>query len=233
MNIADKSKVMSANNVTIAENIPKVYDKAKADMDLKLWEMVTANGARESYIYGFGGCDFSGYTFVKPVVPTKTVQQIFYDYDGTEYPKNIDLSQIDTSRAYSSEYYRGYFQYGGNITVVPDMGLPVLPGLNLTYANMKNLITIEKIRVNENTVFTNTFYSTPKLANITFEGTIGQNISFSGCDALTHDTLVHIIEHLKDYGETETHTLTIGSTNLAKLTDTEKAIATQKGWTLA
>jgi hypothetical protein len=27
--------------------------------------------------------------------------------------------------------------------------------------------------------------------------------------------------------------LTIGSTNLAKLTDTDKAIATNKGWTLA
>ena len=32
---------------------------------------------------------------------------------------------------------------------------------------------------------------------------------------------------------TETHTLTLGTTNLAKLTDSEKAIATEKGWTLA
>ena len=32
---------------------------------------------------------------------------------------------------------------------------------------------------------------------------------------------------------TETQTLTLGSTNLAKLTDAEKKIATDKGWTLA
>jgi hypothetical protein len=32
---------------------------------------------------------------------------------------------------------------------------------------------------------------------------------------------------------TTTKTLTIGSTNLAKLTDAEKKIATDKGWTLA
>jgi hypothetical protein len=31
---------------------------------------------------------------------------------------------------------------------------------------------------------------------------------------------------------TETHSVTLGTTNLAKLTDAEKAIATQKGWTL-
>ena len=29
-----------------------------------------------------------------------------------------------------------------------------------------------------------------------------------------------------------TQTLTLGTDNLAKLTDTEKAIATEKGWTL-
>ena len=32
---------------------------------------------------------------------------------------------------------------------------------------------------------------------------------------------------------TSTKTLTLGSTNLAKLTDEEKQIATNKGWTLA
>lgn len=36
-----------------------------------------------------------------------------------------------------------------------------------------------------------------------------------------------------DKNATTTHTLTLGTTNLAKLTDAEKAKATQKGWTLA
>ena len=49
--------------------------------------------------------------------------------------------------------------------------------------------------------------------------------------ALTHDSLMSIINNLVTV--TKTQTLTLGSTNLAKLTDTEKAIATNKGWTLA
>jgi hypothetical protein len=45
---------------------------------------------------------------------------------------------------------------------------------------------------------------------------------------------MNVINILKDYsGSGTTYTLTLGSTNLAKLTDAEKAIATEKGWTLA
>ena len=226
MSIADKL-------TTIAENIPKVYDKGKADVELKFWEMLTDNGNRIHFQYAFGSSDYTGYSYVKPIKIKGNAQRIFYNYSGTEYPKNIDFSEIDTSKAYNSEYYSMWFRYGTNITTVPDMGIPALPGYPDMYANMPNLHTIVIVRSNENTMFTGTFASCPKLENITFEGTIGQNISFSGCNELTHDTLVHIIEHLKDYGETATHTLTIGSTNLAKLSDTEKAIATQKGWTLA
>ena len=49
--------------------------------------------------------------------------------------------------------------------------------------------------------------------------------------ALTHDSLMSIINNLATV--TTTQTLTLGSTNLAKLSSEEKAIATNKGWTLA
>ena len=46
--------------------------------------------------------------------------------------------------------------------------------------------------------------------------------------------ILSILNCLKDYKDSgTTYTVTLGATNLAKLTDAEKAIATQKGWTLA
>ena len=78
------------------------------------------------------------------------------------------------------------------------------------------------------------FGDTSGLENITIGGEICSDISFSGNTKLTHDSLMSIINHLKDFsGTTTTNTCTLGSRNLAKLTDAEKAIATEKGWTLS
>ena len=49
---------------------------------------------------------------------------------------------------------------------------------------------------------------------------------------LTHDSLMNIITKASDVNKNP-QTLTFGATNLAKLSDEEKAIATSKGWTLA
>ena len=49
---------------------------------------------------------------------------------------------------------------------------------------------------------------------------------------ITHESLLNVINKAADVTASPA-TLTLGSTNLAKLTDEEKAIATNKGWTLA
>lgn len=57
------------------------------------------------------------------------------------------------------------------------------------------------------------------------------NMSFSSLVNLSHESLVYLINGLSNY-TSGTHTLTIGSTNLAKLTEEEIAVGTNKGWTI-
>ena len=73
------------------------------------------------------------------------------------------------------------------------------------------------------------FYSCYSLTEIHMTG---MKVSFdiSASTKFTESALVEILNNLTNV--TSTQTLTMGSTNLAKLTDDEKAIATGKGWTL-
>ena len=94
------------------------------------------------------------------------------------------------------------------------------------------LVTIQPITVTSDIAFSGWFSNCGKLTNITFtqDSQIGNNIDFSACPLLSHDSIINIISVL--INTTTTKTLSLGTTNLAKLSDTEKAVATEKGWTL-
>ena len=70
----------------------------------------------------------------------------------------------------------------------------------------------------------------PQLTDFKAPKNIGANFDVSQCPNLTHDSLMSIINNLVQVSSSKT--LTLGATNLAKLSDEEKAIATNKGWTL-
>jgi hypothetical protein len=58
------------------------------------------------------------------------------------------------------------------------------------------------------------------------------DLDLSCCDKLTHESLMNVINNLAE-PEVPLAALFLGSVNLAKLTDDEKTIAINKGWTLA
>ena len=57
------------------------------------------------------------------------------------------------------------------------------------------------------------------------------NIGFATCPSLTVDSLVNILNALPD-GSGRNYSIQLGQTNLDKLTDEQKAIATDKGWNI-
>ena len=104
-------------------------------------------------------------------------------------------------------------------------------GINVFYACLV-LQTIRSITVTSDITFSGWFVGCGKLTNITFtqDSQIGNDIDFSESPLLSHDSIINIISVL--INTTTTKTLSLGTTNLAKLTDEEKAVATEKGWTL-
>jgi len=79
------------------------------------------------------------------------------------------------------------------------------------------------------------FISCSALKNVEFSGSINVDIAMNGSPKLTVASLTSLLAALADFSEDESgeeHLCNIGKTNLAKLTDTQKAVATDKGWTL-
>ena len=71
------------------------------------------------------------------------------------------------------------------------------------------------------------------LKNVTLQDGFLCTIDFSASTKYSVETIVNMFNALGVVPEGETRTLTLGATNLAKLTDEQKLIATNKGWTLS
>ena len=145
-----------------------------------------------------------------------------------------EVPQLDTS---SGTAFNSMFSSCAKLTTIPQLDTSSGTAFSSMFRLCKALITIGGIDLSNATLISTMFDSCSKLENITINGVIKiTGLSFSPCTKLTHTSLMSIINALYDHasaGSTGTYTLTLGSTNLAKLTDAEKAIATQKGWTLA
>ena len=113
--------------------------------------------------------------------------------------------------------------------------IPLLDTSNVTnmyycFKECAKLVSIPALNVSKVTSFSGCFTGCTSLKSILMTG---MKVSFdiSASTQFEKSDLVTILNNLATV--TETQTLTMGATNLAKLSDEEKAIATNKGWTLA
>ena len=207
----------------------------KAEYD-QFWDAFQQNGNRKNYKNAFMGYSWTADNF-KPkydIVPTNANVM----FDTSQITDLVELlnSQgvvLDLSKATN---VNGAFQVSGS-TRLPVIDISSATSADQIFYANTNLKKVEKFIVSETTKLTNTgnaFAGTNNLEEIIFEGVLWQSLNINWCKKLTHESIMSILNCLKDYsGSSTTYTVTLGATNLAKLTDAEKAIATQKGWTLA
>lgn len=201
-----------------------------------LWDIIQDYGKRTDYQYGFRAW---GAEYIRPkykVIPSNA-DYIFFNCPKL---KKIENKYFDLSQSF---YYSGgvpsatnhTFAQNERLEEIEDIGLQA-GYYNSTFRYCDNLKKIAILRTTKECGYSLAFYRCKSLEEISvIEGEIGQNgFDVSGSPLLNHDTLMRIINALYDYSsEGVTKTIKFGATNLAKLTDAEIAIATQKGWTIA
>jgi len=115
--------------------------------------------------------------------------------------------------------------------------IPVLVDVS-TSSNMSqafygcSALTQLRLKVSEDTPFaSNTFQACYALTDLSLEGTVGQSLDLSDCSQLSETTLANIVDNLATVSVATT--LTLHAAAKKKLTDSQKAIIEEKGWSLA
>lgn len=215
------------------------YEAGKTAEWNAFWDAFQVNGTRTAYNYAFFRWTNSAIFRPKYNMKPSTINSMCQYFGNADNPCDIAAKldeyrvTLDTSNATD---VKAAFYWTGGIKRIPEINTTNAPSLYTFCHNCSNLETIDKIilKSDGSQSLESAFTNCPKLKNITFEGVIGYNgVSFANSTLLTHDSLMSIINALKDYSSSgTTYTITIGSTNKAKLTVEELAIAQNKGWTV-
>lgn len=106
---------------------------------------------------------------------------------------------------------------------------------NYTWNGCSALTTIGQLDLSNGTSFTNAWSGCSSLTTLGGFGKIKASFDLSDSTVLTADSMMNIINQAADLNELGIagKKMTLGSDNLAKLSDEQKAVATSKGWTLA
>ena len=202
------------------------------------WDVFQDYGNRTEYANAFrsGSKDGGGWnddTFTPKYAPITVVGSANGMFENTQITE-IDVDKVDFSKATT---FGTLFRYSEGIKSVV-MDVSSATDMTNTFRQAPNLRSIILAGLPANCKFTMAFYGCTALLDLQIFGTIGQNgFSVSNSSLLTAPTIRdHILYNLEDKSADTSGTqwvCTIGSFNLGKLTDGEKAMATEKGWTLA
>ena len=203
--IAEKNKEITEKNTQIAEKDAEI-ETTKQQSDL--YESVLTGDVTE---------------FVVPNSWTKIRQGVFNackNLISITIPNNI--TSIEATAFSSCSKLKSAVISAGVTSI---KGSAFYGCVALTDITIPNTIT---------TISVGVFTNCSKLTNVTLgDGFNCNGLDLSPSTKYSADTLTAMFTALADRTGQEAYTLTLGSTNLAKLSDEQKAIATDKNWTLA
>ena len=172
-----------------------------------------------------------------PLLDTSKVNTMYGMFLGCKSLTNIP--QLDTSNVTNMGYM---FINCESLTTIPQLDTSNVTYMSRMFKWCSKLKSIPLLDVSNATDMSYMFGDTNlNLTELTDLGGF-KNLKIDFIDCLNHlpnltvQSLMNVINNLYDFvgnGSTTTRTLTLGTTNLNKLTAEQKAVATNKGWVLA
>lgn len=251
MSLATDLTAISANNKAIIDNSNKAVElNNKLEQTLygtdtggksyydEFWDLYQDNGSRTHYMGAFAGIGWKEDMFFpkyKSIKVTNAYQMFAASRVAT------DLAELCRQRGITFDFSNckrvtHMTMDNSYLTTFPECDFSGLTDLRYHFSGATKLHTIEKVKypTGTNNNHTNAFQMCHSLKNIVIEGNISKSVSFQW-SPLTHDSLMSIINALWDYSQAivDERLLTLGASNIAKLTEDELNIIKAKGWEYA
>lgn len=157
---------------------------------------------------------------------TSNVTRMGYMFSGCTNLITIPL--INTSKVTDMS---NMFSGCTSLTSVPELDLSNVKTTSYMFNNCKSLTTIPQLNTSNANSLTDMFRGCSNLTSIGMYGF--RNTVDITPTALEHDAIVAFLNQAGTASDPGYSRITMGSTKLALLSDEEKAIATNKRWTLA
>ena len=151
--------------------------------------------------------------------------------------KLVTIPQLDTSKV--TDMYN-MFNSCSNLITIPQLNTSNVTNISYMFQGCSKLASIPLLDCSKVTsassIFNPSYYGDHiYLTDMGGFKNLKVDLDIQKAPNLTVQSLMNVINNLYDFranGESTTRTLQLGTTNLNKLTDEQKAVATNKGWSL-
>ena len=162
-----------------------------------------------------------------PAFNTSKVTDMSYMFSSCSSLSSVPA--FDTSNVTSM---RCMFQKCGSLTSVSTFDTSKVTDMNAMFYLCNSLSSVPTFDTSKVTDMSYMLESCSSLKEVHMFG-MKVNFDISSSTKFTREALLEIINNCQDLTGQTSHRIQMGSTNLAKLTDEDKLIATNKNWTLA
>lgn len=182
----------------------------------------------KAYFDAGGMCGVSSATSFEGIIPFEATSNVtnmtcmFYSCVNL-----ISVPLFDTSKVTKMQQM---FDKCSSLTSVPAFDTRNVVYMSNMFYECSSLTSVPAFDISNVSYMSDMFYKCSSLREIHMLN-IGTDLDIHYSTKFTREALLEIIGNLKPVKRTKR--LTMGATNLAKLTEEDKAIATNKGWTLA
>ena len=174
--------------------------------------------------YMFYGCN--NLTTI-PLLDTSKVTKMYGMFSNC---RNLTtIPQLDTSKVTNMS---DMFYSCSSLTAIPLLDTSNVVNMSSMFRGCSSLTTIPSLDTSNVVGMSYIFAECNNLIKISILN-IGVDLDIHWCTKMEREALLEVLGNLKDLTSSTSKRLTLGSTLLNKLIDDDKAIATNKNWTLA